>query len=137
MRPVETIVWAGGEHPFYLGIGQLRAIEQRCDAGCAIVMMRLIGAQWKIDDVVATLRLGLIGGGMKEAEAQKTIEAALDIASPYALAVPAADLLRRFLMWEGEDDQPGESEAGRRAKTRSPRSRTAKSDGRDTMPPVQ
>lgn len=111
MRGAEEIVWAGGEHAFRLGIGELRAIENKCDAGCAVVLMRLLSSAWKIDDVIGPLRLGLIGGGMSEREAQKTIEAALDIASPYALAVPAADVLRRFIMWE-TPDQPGEPEAG-------------------------
>jgi hypothetical protein len=111
MRSAEPIVWPGGEHDFRLGIGELRAIEQRCDAGCAVVMMRLLGQQWKIDDVVQPLRLGLIGAGMNEKEAQKALDSALDIASPYALAIPAADVLRRFIMWE-TDDQPGERQAG-------------------------
>jgi hypothetical protein len=111
MRGSEEIVWPGGEHSFRLGIGELRAIEQRSDAGCAVVMMRLLSSQWKIDDVVGPIRLGLVGGGMQERDAQKAVEAALDVASPYALAVTAAEIIRRFIMWE-TDDQPGEPEAG-------------------------
>jgi hypothetical protein len=111
MRGAEEIVWPAGENSFRLGIGELRAIEQKCEAGCAVVLMRLLSTQWKIDDVIAPLRLGLIGGGMSEREAQKTIDAALDVASPYALAIPAAEVLRRFIMWE-TPDQPGEPEAG-------------------------
>lgn len=111
MRGAEEIVWAGGEHPFRLGIGELRAIEQKCDAGCAVVLMRLLSSQFKIDDVYQPIRLGLIGGGMSERDAQKTLDAALDVASPYALAIPAAEILRRFFMWESPD-QPGEPEAG-------------------------
>lgn len=111
MRGSEEITWPGGEHSFRLGIGELRAIEQRSDAGCAVVMMRLLSSQWKIDDVIGPIRLGLIGGGMEERLAQKAIEAALDVASPYALAVTSADIIRRFIMWE-TDDQPGEPLAG-------------------------
>jgi hypothetical protein len=111
MRGSETIVWPGGEHSFRLGIGELRAIEQRSDAGCAVILMRLIGQQWKIDDVIGPIRLGLVGGGMEERLAQKAVESALEVASPYALAVTAAEVLRRFVMWE-TDDQPGESVAG-------------------------
>ena len=115
MRGAETINWPGGEHEFRLGIGELRAIEQRSDAGVAVVMMRLIGQQWKIDDVVNPIRLGLIGAGMPERDAQKALESAMDVASPYALAITAAEVLRRFIMWETDDqtgDPPGESEAG-------------------------
>ncbi|MBB4235041.1 gene transfer agent family protein [Rhizobium esperanzae] len=108
MRGSESIVWAGGEHSFRLGIGELRAIEQRSDAGCAVVLMRLLSSQFKIDDVIQPIRLGLIGGGMQERDAQKVLDSALDIASPYALAVPAADILRRFVMWETDDQPSGE-----------------------------
>ncbi|PKA40453.1 gene transfer agent family protein [Rhizobium sullae] len=111
MRGSESIIWPGGEHSFRLGIGELRAIEQRSDAGCAVVMMRLLSSQWKIDDVVGPIRIGLVGGGKDEREAQKILESALDVASPYALAVTAAEIIRRFIMWE-TDDQPGENQAG-------------------------
>lgn len=111
MRGAEEIVWAGGEHAFRLGIGELRAIEQKCDAGCAVVLMRLLSTSWKIDDVVQPIRLGLIGGGMPEREAQKEVDRALTLASPYAIAVTAAEVIRRFVMWE-TPDQPGEPEAG-------------------------
>lgn len=112
MRPSEEIVWPGGEHAFRLDIGGLRAIEQKCDAGCFVVMMRLLSSQCKIDDVLAPIRIGLIGGGMSEKDAQRTLDNVLsETASPYALTVTAATILQRFLMWEGED-QPGEAKAG-------------------------
>lgn len=110
MRHSESVVWPAGEHSFRLGIGELRAIEQRSDAGSAVVMMRLLTGSWKIDDVVSTLRIGLVGGGMPEKDAQKTVDAALEVASPYTLAVTAADVIRRFIMWDGED-QPASGEA--------------------------
>ena len=111
MRGAEEMVWPGGEHSFRLGIGELRAIEQKCNAGCAVVLMRLLGQQWQIDDVIGPIRLGLIGAGMAERDAQKAIEAALDVASPYELAITSAEVLRRFIMWETAD-QPGEPVAG-------------------------
>lgn len=125
----ETIVWPAGEHDFRLGIGELRGIEQRCDAGCAAVMLRLLSSQWKIDDVVATLRLGLIGGGMTERDAQKTLDAAFEVASPYTLAVTAADVIRRFILWDGEDQPKGEAEAETEQATGAPLSATDAPDG--------
>jgi hypothetical protein len=115
MRGAEQIVWAGGEHSFRLGIGELRAIEQRSDAGCAVVLMRLLSQQWKIDDVINPIRLGLIGGGLPERDAQTAVDKALDVASLYSLALPAAEILRRFIMWETDDQpggEPGEPTAG-------------------------
>lgn len=134
MRPAETIAWPAGEHSFRLGIGQLRAIEQRCDAGVAVILMRLLGQAWKIDDVVQPIRLGLIGAGMSEHDAQKAIDAALDTTSPYGLAVTAAEVLRRFVMWEG-DDRPGEAQAGEA--TSPTRSQTDEPDGQPTTVPGQ
>ena len=126
MRHAETIVWPGGEHAFRLGIGELRAIEQRSDAGCSVVLMRLLGQQWKVDDVVNPIRLGLIGGGLAEREAQKIIETAMETSSLYGLAIVSADVLRRFIMWE-TDDEPGEPQA--EATTSDLRTQTAKPDG--------
>lgn len=112
MRLAEELVWPGGEHPFRLGIGELRAIEQRCDAGCFVVMMRLLSSQCKIDDVLAPIRIGLVGGGMAERDAQRLLDNVLaETASPYSLTVTAATILQKFLMWDG-DDTPGKPKAG-------------------------
>ncbi|MBZ9888127.1 gene transfer agent family protein [Mesorhizobium sp. BR1-1-3] len=121
MRSAEEVVWPGGIHQFRLAIGELRAIEQKCDAGCFVVMMRLLSSQCKIDDVLAPIRLGLIGGGMLEKDAQRLVDSVLaETASPYTLTVTAAEILRRFLMWDGEDQSSaGEQKAG--AETPDPR----------------
>ncbi len=134
MRHGEVIVWAGGEHSFRLGIGELRAIEQRSDAGVSVVLVRLLSGTWKVDDVINPIRLGLIGAGLSEPEAKKLVDAATESVNLYALAVTAAEVLRRFVMWEGED-QPGEAPAGQ-AETTSPRSPTVAPDGQPTTEPV-
>lgn len=127
MRGAETIVWAGGEHRFRLGIGELRAIEQASDAGVSVVFMRLIGQQWKIDDVIGPIRLGLMGAGMTEGEAKATLNRVTATESPYGLAVTSAEILRRFIMWDPED-APGEPKAGTESPV-PPLSETAKPDG--------
>lgn len=126
MRAAEEIVWAGGEHSFRLGIGELRAIEQACDAGVSVVLFRLLGSQWKVDDVVSPIRLGLVGGGMAEIEAKKLVGKITGETSLYELSVTAADILRRFIMWD-DGDAPGEQKAGK--ETHRPRSETEKPDG--------
>lgn len=134
MRQAEEIVWAGGEHRFRLDIGALRAIEQKSDAGVSVVLLRLLGQQWKADDVLSVIRLGLVGGGMADAEARAALDRALDTASLFALSLTAADVLRRFIMFEG-DDRPGEAEAG--TATSPTRSPTDEPDGRPTSEPEQ
>lgn len=134
MRSAFTKVWPGGEHPFRLQIGELRAIEQRSDAGVAVVLMRLMSSAWKIDDVLGPIRLGLVGGGMPEKDAQRLVDKVLsDGANLYSLALPAADILREFIMWDG-DDQPGEAPAG--TATAGPRSPIEKPDGQATTDPA-
>jgi hypothetical protein len=138
--PEISLVWAGGEHTFKIStIGELKALEQGCKAGCTVVYLRMIGQQWTIDDVATILRVGLMGGGMKEGPATRTVEDALKIASPYTLAVAALRVIQHAMVWDAEekDDQPGESQAGRATKKRSPRSRTGKPDGHDITVPVQ
>ena len=129
MRSAETIVWAGGEHRFRLGIGELRAVEQASDAGVSVVLLRLLGGQWKLDDVLSPIRLGLIGGGMADSEARRVMETVMGTISPYELSITAADVLKRFIMWESED-APGEQGAG--AARHQTRSQTDELGGLDT-----
>lgn len=108
MRDALTLVWPGGEDSFRLNIATLRAIEQRSNAGLAVILTRLLSGTWYLDDVYSVIRLGLIGGGMSEKDAQLKMELALETHSLYALTIVAAHILQHFIMWEEHDDQPGE-----------------------------
>ncbi|MBU0642405.1 MAG: gene transfer agent family protein [Alphaproteobacteria bacterium] len=67
------INWIGGEHEFALRLGELRALQDKCDAGPEEVFNRLRLGTWRVDDILETIRLGLIGGGLEKAEARKVI----------------------------------------------------------------
>ena len=58
-----------GEHTFRLRIGELRTLQEKCDAGPAFILGRLRDATWRIDDIRETLRLGLIGAGIEQQKA--------------------------------------------------------------------
>jgi hypothetical protein len=108
----QRFVWPAGEHDFCLRIGELRALEQRCDAGIAQILLRLMGSTFKVDDVFEVLRLGLQGGGMSERQAIKTIDLAFPHANLFGLAPTAAKVLLAFTSWpigQGEDE-PDEGE---------------------------
>lgn len=109
----KTFVWSGGEHPFFLRIAEFRALQQACDAGPAWVMGRLASQQWRVEDVVETIRLGLIGGGMPQAEAMHLVERHVEQATGglYVNAILALNILRVSLVGD-EDDEVGEPEAG-------------------------
>lgn len=61
--------WVGGAHTFALPIGQLRKLQQTTDAGPHELLIRMAQGNWRVDDLVEVIRLGLIGGGMTASEA--------------------------------------------------------------------
>lgn len=72
------LVWGDGPQRFRLPIGQLRELQDKCDAGPARILGRLGGVDWKIDDIRETLRLGLIGGGMVPSAAYTLVKRYID-----------------------------------------------------------
>ena len=134
----QRVVWAGGEHDFLFDIGHLRALEQRLDAGVAVVLLRLLNGTWKVDDVLETLRLGMQGSGMAEKDALKALQIAYPTANLYELSVVAAKVLTMFVAWptgRGEDE-PEESKPGE-AQTSTNRSETGEPVGPDTSASLQ
>lgn len=66
---------ADGKYPFRLSIKQLRELQELCgDVGPAVVAYRLQSGQWKVDDVIQPIRLGLIGAGMSAAKADSLVK---------------------------------------------------------------
>ena len=111
-----VLVWDGGEHPFKLGIGQLRALQSATGVGPLFLLGRFAGSQWLVDDIIDTVRLGLIGGGMSEVDAKKLTDRVFTENTPalYRSVLVAVKILQLAIM--GEPDDPvgdeGESMAG-------------------------
>lgn len=112
MRSVD-ITWAGGEHAFCLKIGELRALQDFCDAGPQHILQRLATGHWRVDDVVSTIRLGLEGGGMEKAEARELVRKHVE-AGALAEFVMTAQAILMAALYGPEDDtiDPGEPTAG-------------------------
>lgn len=108
MAQPEVILWAGGEHPFLLRIGELRAIDDRCRDGAFAAWGRLIARQPRFDDVYEVVRLGLIGGGMPAEEARALV-AKVEDQHGLGEMLPTATLVlfRAFHRREEVDDAPG------------------------------
>jgi hypothetical protein len=93
-------------------------LESKCDAPFATVYKRLMSGDWKITDIRETIRLGLIGGGMKPAEALVLVRRYVD-ERPLAENILTAQAVLGGLMFgfaeeakEQEDDPPaGKAEA--------------------------
>jgi hypothetical protein len=99
-----TFTWADGEHRFRLAIAQLRELQEKCDAGPAFILGRLQSGRWLIDDIRETLRLGLIGGGAKPADAVKLVQRYVDERPLLESVQPAMAVLLAALI--GAEDEP-------------------------------
>lgn len=110
MRKIQ-LTWAAGEHPFALPIAQIRALQDRCDAGPAFILQRLASQRWHVDDVISTIRLGLEGGGMEKEEARKLVKKHVED-EPIALSVMTAQAVLMAALYGPEDDVVGEPQAG-------------------------
>lgn len=102
-------IWAGGEHDFALGLGELRALQENCDAGPEVIMTRLRVGSWMVDDVIEVLRLGLIGAGLDAEKAGPLVMRTFEQHGAFALKFPAYEVITAALI--GEDGDPvGETE---------------------------
>jgi hypothetical protein len=80
---VTTVFWGAGETAFRIGIGEFRELQERINGRRGAFGLAAIGPQtfanqirandaWP-DDVRDVLRIGLIGAGMKPAEAHRQL----------------------------------------------------------------
>jgi hypothetical protein len=101
----EPIVWVGGEHRFRLRLGELRALQKNCDAGPEQVFNRIRLGNWRVDDLIEVLRLGLIGSGeMEHKEAGPFIARLLEVHPLVSFKLPALAVLAAALLpMEGQD----------------------------------
>lgn len=119
--------WGDKEHRFRLAIGHLRELQEKTDVGPYRLFERLRSGDWRVDDLRETIRLGLIGGGMKPFDAHRLIVRYFD---EYGLVlldhVPAAlQIMTAALL--GPPDEPlgkakpakAESKPTRKAGSRS------------------
>lgn len=71
--------WVGGEHDFALDLGKLRALQDACNAGPETLLRRMAAGDWRVDDLLETIRLGLAGAGMENKQAGPMVLRLMDI----------------------------------------------------------
>ncbi|WP_342643445.1 gene transfer agent family protein [Rhodoligotrophos ferricapiens] len=108
-----SLVWAGDEREFRLGIDECLALEERRNTGLGEVLYRLSTNAWRIEDIRETLRLGLIGAGVEGKKARELVEAQV---SPGKLAMhvlTAQAVLLAAIAGDANDagDDEGKAEA--------------------------
>jgi len=60
-----ALAWPDQAREYRLKLGELRQLQEKCDAGPLEILARIQSGRWRVDDVYQTIRLGLIGGGMR------------------------------------------------------------------------
>lgn len=77
-----TLDWADGTFTFRLAWGELRQLQESCDAGPNVILHRLQSGEWLVDDISSVIRLGLIGGGMSPVDALKKVRSYVEARPP-------------------------------------------------------
>lgn len=93
-----AFAWGEGETRFRLAIGEWRELQTKTGVGPARLFSRLNSGDWQVDDLVEVIRLGLIGGGAKPADARRLVDyyvvgRPLLESVPVALAIVGAGLI--------------------------------------------
>jgi hypothetical protein len=113
-----SLTWGDGEHRFRLAIGQLRELQEKCDAGPAEIAGRLADGRWRVNDVRETVRLGLVGGGMAPGDAHKLTTRYVD-ERPWLESVPAAQAVLMAAL-VGVPEEPVGKDQAAEAETEAP-----------------
>lgn len=114
-----TLAWADGEYKFRLAIGQLRELQEKCDAGPQTILTRLAAGSWRVDDIRETIRLGLIGGGLKPSEALTLVQRYVDD-RPLGESVQTAQAIVLVAVFGAPDEPtPGKAAAAKAEATES------------------
>jgi hypothetical protein len=100
-----TIIWDHGEDDFCLAkAGSILALEEKCKAGVAVIFSRLVNGAWGLNDIRETIRLGLIGGGMKPDAAMAAVRNHVDTMPLGLSAIVATSILQAVII--GVPDDP-------------------------------
>lgn len=116
--------WADGEHTFRLALGQLRELQEKTSAGPLELLRRLHAGTWRVDDARETIRLGLIGAGMKPTDAIKLVLRYVD-ERPASESVPPAQAILMAAIFPEEEPPEGKFEPRRSESPTGSPSRTS------------
>lgn len=107
-----------GIQRFRLTIGGAEELEQRCNAGVAVIAQRLTAGTFFVRDVRELLRLGLVGGGKSDTEALVMVERYASVGLEHHRNLALAVLMP--LLFGEPDDPPKKSPAGRKNRRAAP-----------------
>lgn len=97
-----------GEYLFRLTVKQIIELEEKCGAAFAVIHARLWNGVYTANDVIETIRLGLIGGGTDPVQALKLTER---YGMPFKYSYPVARAVIGAAMWGFEKSPLGKAQA--------------------------
>ena len=104
----EELEWAGGEHRFFLSVREIRILQEKTDCGPMFLFNKFNSATWLIDDLLHTIRLGLIGGGMNGTKARKLVEQTVEESGDFLSFVPLASTIIQISLVRPKEDEAEE-----------------------------
>lgn len=121
---IEIECW-DGIYRFALPIGQLKSLQEKCDAGPSWIYARIEAGMWKAEDLIETIRWGLIGGGKTPDEARKLVKVWVEGRPLWESVILAQKILAAAVA--GPEDEPLKKAEGVTTETESGHSPTESS----------
>lgn len=132
MARTVRLSWPGGDHDFALRLGELRALQEQCNAGPHELLTKLQLGLWRVDDPIRTIQFGLMGGGMDRQEAAKLVVNTAELHGLSSLVPLAVGVLGSALA--GVVDDPVGEVTGVNPMSQSENGASASSTGLEQLP---
>lgn len=118
MRPPHVeLDWGDGRHRFALQIGRIRELQDKTAVGPYALYRRILSGDWRVEDLTETLRLGLIGGGLKPTDALSLTRRYVEERPLLESVEPALSVLAWALLPDaaaGDEDEDGKEGGGKK-----------------------
>ncbi|WP_312128090.1 gene transfer agent family protein [Brevundimonas sp.] len=120
-----------GVHRFRLAIGQLEELQEKTDCGPEELWSRVSLGTWRVQDLIQTIRLGLIGGGMDAMSALALVGRYVDSGNLVSHKPLVQSILGAALVGAPDEDaREGEDQAGKTPHSPAEKSASATSTKR-------
>jgi hypothetical protein len=127
-----NLPWADGDYAFRLGIGELEELDDKLKIGPLPLYKKLVDGTWRAPEVRETLRVGLIGAGMKPVEAGRLVKRYVDDVPDWFENARVASAIVGAI-FSGWEDEP----LGKRKGAKTSRKATSASSSAPSMPTQQ
>ncbi len=97
------VSWPGGDHDFALRLGELRSLQEQCNAGPHELLTKLQVGTWRVDDPIRTIQFGLMGAGMDRQVAGKLVVSTAELHGLSSLVPLAIGILGSALAGVADD----------------------------------